>query len=75
MLAFLCYSNLRISWIEKSITLILIQKHYEKYKFALELIGLLTVSNLFPLKVVQKCQHCQLCVLWDNTSSKSFKLT
>ena len=29
----------------------------------LKLIWLLTVSNLFQLEVVQKCQHCQLCVL------------
>ena len=38
-------------------------KHYDKCQFSLKLIGLLTASNLFPLEVVQKCQHCQLCVL------------
>ena len=27
--------------------------HYEECKFGLKLIGLLTVSNLFPLEVVQ----------------------
>ena len=25
-----------------------------------------SVSNLFPLEVVQKCQNCQLCVLQEN---------
>ena len=43
-------------------------KHYKKCKFTLKLIGLLTVSNLFPLEVVQKCQHCQLCLLRDNSN-------
>ena len=42
-------------------------KHYDKCKFSLKLIGLLTVSNLFPLEVVQKYQHCQLCVLRENS--------
>ena len=31
-------------------------KNYDKYKFALKLILLLTVINLFQLEVVQKCQ-------------------
>ena len=31
------------------------------------LLGVLTVSNLFALEVVQKCQRCQLCVLWENS--------
>ena len=43
--------------------------HYEECKFGLKLIGLLTVSNLFPLEVVQKCRHCQLCVLRENSVS------
>ena len=42
-------------------------KHYDKYKFTLKLIIILTVSNLFPLEDVQKCQHCQLCVLRKNS--------
>ena len=43
-------------------------KHYDKCPFSLKLIGLLTVSNLFPLELVQKkCQHCQLCVLRENS--------
>ena len=32
-------------------------KHYDKCKFDLKLIKFLTVSNLFPLEVVPKCQH------------------
>ena len=42
-------------------------KHHDKCKFALKLIGLLTVFNLFPLEVVQKCQDRQLCVLRENS--------
>ena len=42
-------------------------KHYDKSKFTLKLIGLLTVFNLFPLEVVQKCQDRQLCVLRENS--------
>ena len=33
----------------------------------MKLIRLLTVSNLFALEVVESCQHCQLCVLWENS--------
>ena len=42
-------------------------KHHGKCKFAFKLIRFLTVSNLFTLEVVQKCQRCQLCVLWENS--------
>ena len=42
-------------------------KHHGKCKFAFKLIRFLNVSNLFTLEVVQKCQHCQLCVLWENS--------
>ena len=38
-------------------------EYHDKCKSALKLIKILTVSNLFSLEVVQKCQHCQLCVL------------
>ena len=31
------------------------------------LIRFLTVSNLFTLEVVQKCQRCQLCVLREKS--------
>ena len=34
----------------------------------MKLIGLLTVSNLFALEVVQSCKHCQLCVLQGNST-------
>ena len=38
-------------------------KYHVKGKFTLAFIQLATITNLFPLEVVQKCQHCQLCVL------------
>ena len=34
-------------------------KHYDKCKFALKVIPLVTTSNLLSLEVVQKCQHCE----------------
>ena len=40
-------------------------KYYDKCKSASKLIRLLSDDNLFWL-VVQKCQHCQLCILWEN---------
>ena len=43
-------------------------KHHGKYKFAFKLIRFLTVSNLFTIEVVRKCQRCQLCVLWENSN-------
>ena len=42
-------------------------KHYVKRKSALKLNRLLTIYNLFPFEVVQKCQHCQLCVYYGKT--------
>ena len=42
-------------------------KHHGKCKFHFKCIRFLTVSNLFTLEVVQKCQHCQLCVLQENS--------
>ena len=44
-------------------------KHHDKCKFELQLISLATTSNLFLLEIVHKCQHCQLCVLWENLVS------
>ena len=41
--------------------------HCDKYKSAKILIQLETVSNVFTLEVVQKCQHCQLCVLREHS--------
>ena len=40
----------------------------------MKLIRLLTVSNLFALETVQSCQHCQLCVLRENSIIWSFIL-
>ena len=36
-------------------------------KFAFKLIRFLNVANLFTLEVVQKCHHCQLCALRENS--------
>ena len=47
----LYYSNLKISFIEKSITPMLSQRNMKKCKFILKHIGLLTVSNVFSLKL------------------------
>ena len=38
----------------------------------MKFIGFLTVSNLFTLEVIQKCQHSQLCVLRENSSTTLF---
>ena len=43
-------------------------KYHDKCKLALKLIQLSTVSNLFPIEIVQKCQHYQLCALWENSN-------
>ena len=43
-------------------------KNYDKCRFVVELISLVNTSYLFSLEVVQKCQHCQLCVLWENSN-------
>ena len=40
-------------------------------KFTLKFIRLLTVSNLFTLEDIQKCQRCQLCVVRENSHMKS----
>ena len=40
-------------------------KYQNKCKLALKLIRLSTVSNIFPLEIVQTSQRCQLCVLWE----------
>ena len=43
-------------------------KNYDKCRFVVELISLVNTFYLFSLEVVQKCQHCQLCVLWENSN-------
>ena len=68
MLTTLHCLNLQISKIEKSATSIIFQSTMNNVNFALKLIRLLTVSNLFALEVVQSCQHCQLCVLLENSN-------
>ena len=42
-------------------------KHYDRYKFSLKRIELISFSNLFVLEVVQKYKHCQLWVLRENS--------
>ena len=37
-------------------------EHHNKYELPLKLTRLLTVIDIFPLVVVEKCQHCQLCL-------------
>ena len=54
--------NLKIRWIQLSVTLILIEKYQNKCKSAVKFIPLITTSNL------QKCQHYQLYVLWENSN-------
>ena len=46
-------------------------KHHDKCKFAVKLIPLVITSNIFPLEIVQKCQHYQLCVLRKNSNLRS----
>ena len=48
-------------------------KYYGKFKFTLKLIRFLTVCNWYPLEVVQKCQHWQLCVLWQKIGNLVLK--
>ena len=56
----------KMDTVEKSVTITIIEST-DKCKFALKLIRLLAISNLFPLKVVQKYQRCQCCVLLENS--------
>ena len=60
--------NLQISKIEKSATSIVFQSTMNNINLLLKLVMLLTVSNLFALEDVQSCQHCQLCVLLENSN-------
>ena len=46
--------------------------HPDNLKSALKFIQLVTIPNLFPFKDVQKCQHCQLCVLRENSITGGF---
>ena len=42
--------------------------NHDKWKSAFKFIHLVYLFNLFPLEVEQKFQHCQLCVLPENSS-------
>ena len=48
-------------------------KHHDKWTFVLKLISFATNSHLFSLEVVQKCKHCQPCVLWQNSNEGLIK--
>ena len=43
-------------------------KHHRKCKFVLSLIQFSTISNLYPLEIVKKCQCCQFCALGENST-------
>ena len=63
MLAFLyCLLDVVISHIN------FISKHDDKYTFTVKFIQLLKIIKSFPLEVAQKCQHCQLYALRENSS-------
>ena len=47
-------------------------KHPSACQLALKWIHFSTLSNLFWLEVVQKCQCCQLCVLRENSTQVAF---
>ena len=53
--------------INKEISLKYNSIYCDKCKFVLKLIRPLTVSNLFPLIVVQKCQYSQFCIVRENS--------
>ena len=49
-----------------------ISKYHGKCKFVEKIIKLVTIPNSFLLEFVQKSQHCQLCVLWENSNVSNF---
>ena len=73
MLAFLYYLNLKIKVDTVVIHVYFDSKYDVKCKFASTFIQLVTIINLFLFEVVQKCQHCQLCVLRENSNRKLIK--
>ena len=40
-----------------------------EFSFIFKFIQLVTIPDLFPLKFVQKCQHCKVCVLRENSKA------
>ena len=68
MLAFVYYLNLETSLICIAINHINFNStHHDKFRFVLNLILLLSISILFSLEAIQKCQCCQLCVKSENS--------
>ena len=45
----------------------IILEHRDKCKLVGKFIQFLINANSIPLEIVQKWQHCQLCVLWENS--------
>ena len=43
-------------------------KHHRKCELVLSLIQFSTISNLYPLEVIQKCPSCPLCALEENST-------
>ena len=68
MLTFLYSLNLKIGRDREISYFYYDSKHNFKCKIGSKMIMHLTVSKLFALEVVQKCQRCQLCVLWENST-------
>ena len=62
MLVLLCCLNLEIK-VDTVVSRVYFDPNYhEKCEFVSKFIQLVIVTNLFPFEVVQKFQHCQLCV-------------
>ena len=74
MLAFLYYLNLKIK-VDTVVSHIYFGSKYDvKCKFASTFIHLVTIANLFPLEIAERCQYYQLCVLrvyYGKTRKKS----
>ena len=68
MLAFLYCFNLKLKVDTVVCHIYFYSKCHVKSKFTSKFIQLAT--NLFPLEVLQKCQHCQLCVLREKSNGK-----
>ena len=63
MLAFLYCLKLKIK--VDTVVGYIYSKYHAKCKFVSKFIQLVTITNLFPLGIVQKCQHC---ALWENSN-------
>ena len=67
ILAFLYDLNLKIKVDTVVSQIYFDSKYHAKCKFASKFIQLVTITDLFPFEVVQRCQHCQLCPLPENS--------